>query len=73
MKTLINSVLMLALAGTSGALRAQSFEPTPWVQRDRKDARPLEYGHSKIQAPQGMVRITALEFSQYVAKAIGEL
>lgn len=32
---------------------------------------PLEYGHSK-QTPGGMVRLTALEFNQYVQQAVAE-
>jgi hypothetical protein len=32
----------------------------------------LEYGHSGVQAPQGMVRVSLAEFSQYIDKAIAE-
>lgn len=34
---------------------------------------PLEYGWSKKQAPQGMVRITVTEFQTFVNAAIAEL
>ena len=30
---------------------------------------PLEHGHSRLQAPQGMVKITIEEYQQYVKKA----
>ncbi|GGA05605.1 hypothetical protein [Dyella caseinilytica] len=33
---------------------------------------PIEYGHSGVQAPQGMVRVTIAEFQDYVAKAANE-
>jgi hypothetical protein len=33
-------------------------------------ATALEYGHSKLQAPNGMVRVSAQEFSDYVQEAI---
>lgn len=32
-------------------------------------ARALEYGHSK-QAPQGMVRLTVMDFSQHIRRAV---
>ncbi|MGY3038534.1 hypothetical protein ACVWWQ_000121 [Rhodanobacter sp. TND4EL1] len=32
----------------------------------------IEYGHSKKQAPAGMVRVSIAEFSQYIDKAIAE-
>lgn len=32
-------------------------------------ALPIEYGHSGVQAPEGMVRITVAEFQEYVAQA----
>ena len=34
---------------------------------------PLEYGHSKKQAPLGMVRITVAEAQDYIAKAVAEV
>jgi len=34
---------------------------------------PIEYGHSGVQAPQGMVRVTVQEFQQYVDKAAAEV
>lgn len=34
---------------------------------------PLEYGHSKKQAPLGMVRITVTEFQTFVNAAVAEL
>lgn len=34
---------------------------------------PIEYGHSGVQAPQGMVRVTVAEFNQYVEKAVAEV
>lgn len=34
---------------------------------------PIEQGHSGVQAPQGMVRVTVAEFQQYVDKAAAEL
>lgn len=33
----------------------------------------LEYGHSGVQAPQGMVRVTVAEFGQYVESAVRDL
>lgn len=33
---------------------------------------PLEYGHSKKQAPQGMVRLTVVEFQTFVNAAVAE-
>jgi len=30
---------------------------------------PIEYGHSGVQAPQGMVRVTVAEFQEYIARA----
>jgi len=33
---------------------------------------PLEYGHSKSQAPQGMVRLTVAEFQTFVNAAVAE-
>ncbi len=35
-------------------------------------ALPIEYGHSGVQAPQGMVRVTVAEFQSYVNKAAAE-
>lgn len=35
-------------------------------------ALPVEYGHSGVQAPQGMVRVTVAEFQSYVSKAAAE-
>lgn len=34
---------------------------------------PLEYGHSKAQAPQGMVRVTVARWNEHIKKAIGEV
>ncbi|WP_313398194.1 hypothetical protein [Stenotrophomonas sp.] len=34
---------------------------------------PIEYGHSRGQAPQGMVRVTVTEFQTYIQKAIAEV
>ena len=34
---------------------------------------PLEYGHSKIQAPHGMVRLSIEEFQNYLNKSVSEL
>ena len=34
---------------------------------------PLEYGHSKKQAPLGMVRITVAEAQDYISKAVAEV
>ena len=34
---------------------------------------PLEYGHSKTQAPNGMVRITVTEFQTFVSQAAAEV
>lgn len=34
---------------------------------------PIEYGHSGVQAPQGMVRVTVAEFNQYVERAAAEV
>jgi hypothetical protein len=34
---------------------------------------PVEYGHSGVQAPSGMVRISATEFTAYINKAVAEL
>jgi hypothetical protein len=33
----------------------------------------LEYGHSSVQAPQGMVRVSITEFGQYIDNAIRDL
>lgn len=33
-------------------------------------ALPVEYGHSKEQTPEGMVRVTVAEFQDYVAQAV---
>ena len=34
---------------------------------------PLEYGHSKIQAPAGMVRVTVAKFRENLAKEVKRL
>lgn len=34
---------------------------------------PVEYGHSGVQAPEGMVRVTVVEFQSYVEKAAASL
>lgn len=31
---------------------------------------PIEYGHSGVQAPEGMVRITVAEFQDYMTQAV---
>ncbi|WP_201312890.1 hypothetical protein [Dyella sp. EPa41] len=36
-------------------------------------AAALEWGHSGVQAPQGMVRVSIAEFGQYIDNAIQEL
>jgi hypothetical protein len=35
--------------------------------------RPVEYGHSQMQSPQGMVRITVTEFQTFINKAVAGL
>jgi len=34
---------------------------------------PIEYGHSGVQAPEGMVRVTVAEFQDYVTEAVREV
>jgi hypothetical protein len=34
---------------------------------------PIEYGHSGVQAPAGMVRVSIAEFSQYIDNAVREI
>jgi hypothetical protein len=44
-----------------------------WMTNNLPYALPIEYGHSGVQAPAGMVRVSVAEFSQYVDNAAREL
>jgi hypothetical protein len=44
-----------------------------WLTNTVPYAIPLEYGHSRIQAPNGMARVTVAEFQQFINKAVQEL
>ena len=57
----------------AGAVQISQFDDgvaAIWIINNLVYAIPLENGHSHIQAPQGMVKITAAEFQQYVTTAI---
>jgi hypothetical protein len=44
-----------------------------WIMNSLSYAIPAEYGHSGVQAPQGMVRISVAEFQAFVEKAAASL
>jgi hypothetical protein len=54
-------------AGTANALRNRLGVPL-FITNNLPYAIPVEHGHSQIQAPAGMVRITLTEFKREVAK-----
>lgn len=44
-----------------------------WIMNSLPYAIPVEYGHSGVQAPQGMVRVSVAEFQAFVEKAAASL
>lgn len=44
-----------------------------FIKNNLPYAVPVEYGHSAMQAPQGMVRVTIAEIQTYVKKAVREV
>lgn len=60
------------LRGSSVINRATPDAPI-YIMNNLPYARPVEYGHSKLQAPAGMVRVTVTEFQTYVDNAVAGL
>jgi len=54
------------LTGWKGEAEIYVMNSLPYV-------RPVEYGHSKLQAPAGMVRITVTEFQTFIHQATAGL
>ncbi len=44
-----------------------------YIKNNLPYAMPVEYGHSQVQAPAGMVRVTMAEVQVFIQKAIAEL
>ena len=59
----------------AGAQTIQGAEGTEdiWIMNSLPYAIPVEYGHSGVQAPQGMVRISVAEFTAFVERAAAAL
>lgn len=47
--------------------------PSIHISNSLPYARPVEYGHSSIQSPAGMVRLTVQEFQRFVNEAAREV
>lgn len=60
------------LKGAATIGRAMGDEPI-FITNSLPYAIPVEYGHSSVQAPAGMVRITVTEFQTYVDNAVRSL
>lgn len=60
-------------AGAAVIAAYQSGINSIWLTNTVPYAMALEFGHSHIQAPQGMARITAAEFQQFINNAVREL
>lgn len=57
---------------TTAVLRAALTMPVggvTWLSNGLPYAEPLEFGHSRIQAPGGMIRVSVAEFASIVAGA----
>lgn len=61
-----------AIARAEAALTNVKVGGVIYLTNSLPYAKPLEYGHSK-QAPGGMVRITVVEYEQYLANVVGSL
>lgn len=61
-----------AIGRVEGALQSVKVGGVIFLTNSLPYAQPLEYGHSK-QAPGGMVRVTVVEYEQYLAKAVRSL
>lgn len=61
------------LTKLSAAIMQSRVGGVTYVANNLPYALRLEYGWSRIQAPNGMVRTTLAEFDSYVLKAVGEL
>jgi hypothetical protein len=61
------------IAKGSQTILASDGEEDIYITNSLPYAIPVEYGHSGVQAPQGMVRVTVAEFQAYVEKAVAEL
>lgn len=62
-----------AIARANSVIDAADGVQTIYFTNSLPYAIPLEYGHSKKQAPLGMVRITVTEFQTYVDNAVRSL
>ncbi|SFB19128.1 hypothetical protein [Azotobacter beijerinckii] len=60
-------------AGAAVLAAYQSGINSIWLTNTVPYAMALEFGHSIRQAPQGMARVTAAEFQQFVNNAVREL
>lgn len=57
----------------AAVIQGRTGEQDIYLTNSLPYAIPIEYGHSGVQAPQGMVRVTVAEFSAFVAKAAAEV
>jgi len=63
-QTIANGVEVIGQGGNDGDI---------FITNSLTYAIPIEYGHSGVQAPEGMVRVTVAEFQQYVQDAVTSL
>lgn len=61
------------IAKGAAAINVREGEQDIWIVNSLPYAIPIEYGHSGVQAPQGMVRISVAEAQQFVADAVRSL
>lgn len=60
------------VAGVAGTVRTLKAGQTFYLANNLDYIRLLEYGHSKLQAPQGMLRVTLREYPGMVSDAVSE-
>ncbi|WP_426287545.1 hypothetical protein [Luteibacter sp. E-22] len=61
------------IAKGSQTILQSDGEDDIYIMNSLPYAIPVEYGHSGVQAPQGMVRVSVAEFQAYVDKAAASL
>lgn len=61
-----------AIAGAAEKLKGAPLAGVIYFTNSLPYAKPLEYGHSK-QAPQGMVRLTVVEYGNYLRDVVQQL
>lgn len=63
----------LTIAEGTSILSEASAGPPIYIMNNLPYAIPIEYGHSAIQSPAGMVRVTTVEFQAIVNDAVKAL